>query len=68
MWVHTAKKAGKWYPGIFEAAERFMARWHVEEEKKGEPRNPDAWRIKPKGECGGSRKRKESRANRMRGA
>ena len=45
MWVHTAKKAGKWYPGIFEAAERFMARWHVEEEKKGEPRNPDAWRI-----------------------
>ena len=30
LWVHAATKAGKWYRGILEAAERFMARWYVE--------------------------------------
>ena len=33
-WIHAAKKAGKWSRRILEAAERFVARWHVEEEKK----------------------------------
>ena len=32
LWVHAAKKAGKWHRRILEDAERFMARWHVEEE------------------------------------
>ena len=32
LWVHAAKKAGKWHRGVLEAAERVMARWHVEEE------------------------------------
>ena len=27
----SATKVGKWYRGVLEAAERFMARWHVEE-------------------------------------
>ena len=32
-------KAGKRYRGILDAAQRHMARWHVEEEKKSpEPR------------------------------
>ena len=26
LWVHAAKKAGKWHRGVLEAAERFMAR------------------------------------------
>ena len=39
LWVHAAKKEGKWYRGILDAAERLMTRWHVEEEKKSsEPR------------------------------
>ena len=31
----ATKKAGKWYRGFCEAAERFMANWHVKWEKKG---------------------------------
>ena len=28
MWTVEAKKAGKWYRGVLEAAERFIAKWH----------------------------------------
>ena len=28
VWTVAAKKAGKWYRGVLEAAERFMAKWH----------------------------------------
>ena len=28
VWTVAAKKAGKWYRGILEAEERFMAKWH----------------------------------------
>ena len=31
LWSTAAKKAGKWYRGFLEAAERFMARWHEDE-------------------------------------
>ena len=31
VWTITAKKAGKWYRGVLEAAERFMAKWHENE-------------------------------------
>ena len=27
VWTVAAKKAGKWYHGVFEAAERFMSKW-----------------------------------------
>ena len=29
--VTAANKAGKWYRGVFEAAERFMVGWHEAE-------------------------------------
>ena len=38
MWIHTANRAGKWYRGILEAAERFMTRWPLEEENKSSER------------------------------
>ena len=48
--VHAAKKTSKWYRGVIEAAERFMARWHVEEGKKSSEsraaRMRDAQKIK----------------------
>ena len=28
MWTVSAQKAGKWYRGVLEAAERFMTKWH----------------------------------------
>ena len=28
VWTIAAKKAGKWYRGVLEAAERFMVKWH----------------------------------------
>ena len=28
VWTIAAKMAGKWYHGVLEAAERFMANWH----------------------------------------
>ena len=28
VWTVAAQKAGKWYRGVLEAAERFMAKWH----------------------------------------
>ena len=31
LWQVAAKKAGKWYRGILEAAERFTVRWHENE-------------------------------------
>ena len=31
VWTVAAKKAGKWYRGVLEAAERFMVRWHKDE-------------------------------------
>ena len=36
--VHAAKKTGKWYRVILGAAERFMARWHVNKEKMSSER------------------------------
>ena len=32
MWTAiAAEKAGKWYRGVLEAAERFMVKWHENE-------------------------------------
>ena len=28
VWTIAANKAGKWYRGVLEAVERFMAKWH----------------------------------------
>ena len=34
LWVHAAKRASEWYRGVLEAAESFIARRHVEVEKR----------------------------------
>ena len=31
VWTVAAQKAGKWYRGVFEEAERFMDEWHENE-------------------------------------
>ena len=31
LWPTAAKKGGKWYRGVIEAAECFMTRWHRDE-------------------------------------
>ena len=31
VWTIAAKKARKWYRGVLEAAERYMAKWHENE-------------------------------------
>ena len=31
IWPTAAKKGGKWYRGVVEAAECFMTRWHRDE-------------------------------------
>ena len=31
LWPTAAKKGGKWYRGVVEAAECFMARWHKDD-------------------------------------
>ena len=31
LWHTAAKKGGKWYRGVVEAAEWFMTRWHRDE-------------------------------------
>ena len=33
LWPMAAKKAGKWYRVVLEAAERFMVRWHEDKAK-----------------------------------
>ena len=41
----AAKKAGKWYRGVLEAAERFMARWHEDGNiDNAAPSIPYGWR------------------------
>ena len=42
LWSTAAKKAGKWYRGILEAAERFMVRWHEAEAEMSRQRHASA--------------------------
>ena len=42
LWSTAAKKAGKWYRGIREAAERFMVRWHEDEAELSRQRRASA--------------------------
>ena len=42
LWSTTAKKAGKWYRGILEEAERFMVRWHEAEAESSRQRRGSA--------------------------
>ena len=48
VWTIAAKKAGKWYRGVLEAAERFMAKWHENEATLSRNRNASL-RVVPKG-------------------
>ena len=53
LWVHPAKKAGKWYrgPRSSRTVHDQVARRGGKEEL-GAPRSPDAWRTKPIGRWG----------------
>ena len=42
LWSTAANTAGKWYRGVLEAAERFMARWHEDEARVSRQRRASA--------------------------
>ena len=42
MWTVAGKKAGKWYRGVLEAAERFMITWHKDEANASGKRHKSA--------------------------
>ena len=42
VWTVAAKKVGKWYRGVLEAAERFMVWWHKDEEGPSRKRHASA--------------------------
>ena len=42
LWSIAAKKAGKWYRGILEAAKRFMVKWHEDEAQLSRQRRASA--------------------------
>ena len=56
LWPTAAKKGGKWYRGVVEAAECFMTRWHRDEAESSWLRHPteDA-KSDDKGTGGGGR-------------
>ena len=39
FWPRAAKKSGKWYGGVVEAADGFMARWHRDEAERSRLRH-----------------------------
>ena len=39
LWPRAAKKSGKWYRGVVDAADRFMRRWHKGEAEKSRLRH-----------------------------
>ena len=45
VWTIAAKKAGKWYRGVLEAAERLMAKWHENGATLSRNRHASATRI-----------------------
>ena len=54
----AAKKAGKWYRGVLEAAERFMARWHEDGAKLSRQRQESTMgAVHGNGEETGNRRR-----------
>ena len=42
MWTAVAQKAGKWYRGVLEAAERFMVKWHKDKADASRKRHASA--------------------------
>ena len=42
LWPIAAKKAGKWYRGVLEEAERFMVRWHEDKAQLSRQRRASA--------------------------
>ena len=48
MWTVAAEMAGKWYRGVLEAVERFMAKWHEVETTLSRNRHASARRAVPK--------------------
>ena len=48
MWTIAAKKRGKWYRGVLEEAERFMAKWYENEAALSKNRHASVW-VVPKG-------------------
>ena len=39
LWPRAAKKSGKWYRGLVEATDCFMARWHRDEAQRSRLRH-----------------------------
>ena len=69
LWSTAAKKAGKWYRGVLEAAERFMVKWHEDEAQLGRQRRASAvgGARGNGGRGGGNRSRKPDQGNGGRG-
>ena len=42
LWSTAAKKAGKWYPGVLEAAEWFVVKWHEDQAQLSRQRRVSA--------------------------
>ena len=42
LWSTAAKKAGRWYRGVLEAAQRFMVKWHEDEAELSRQRRASA--------------------------
>ena len=38
-WSRAARKRGKWYRGVVEAADCFMATWHRDAAQRSQPRH-----------------------------
>ena len=59
VWTLAAKKAGKWYRGVLEAAERFMVMWHKDEADASRKRHASAAGGAQGSGNGGGNSRKE---------
>ena len=60
VWSIAAKKAGKWYRGVLDAAERFMVRWHKDEADMSRKRHASAVGSAQGNGKGGGYSRKET--------
>jgi len=57
LWSTAAKKAGKWYRGVLEAAKRFMVKWHEDEAGLSRKRRANVMDSAQRNGTGGGNKR-----------
>ena len=60
VWTVAKKKVDKWYRGVLEAVERFMAKWHEIEATLSRHRNGSATDGPLRNRKGGSNSRRET--------